>query len=80
MNNSIKSWIAIFLGIIIVVVDVAWLVVGSSYTYTPWLALGIVIFVASVAWLVIDISMMEGGKKTMKSGAAQGSSKTSMSK
>jgi uncharacterized RDD family membrane protein YckC len=63
-NNQManpKSYVAIVMGIIILIADVAWLIVGSSYTYTPWLVLGIVIFLASLIWLVVDISMMREG-------------------
>jgi hypothetical protein len=47
------------MGIVILVSDIAWLIVGSSYTYTPWLILGIVIFIASLVWLAIDFGLMK---------------------
>lgn len=59
----IRSWTAIFMGIVILAADIAWLFIGSSYLYTPWLVLGIVIALASVVWLVMDFSLMEEGEK-----------------
>jgi hypothetical protein len=60
---QVKSSIAILMGIVILVSDVAWLVVGASYTYAPWLILGMVILVADVIWLGLDYSLMrESGK------------------
>ncbi|MFI5419381.1 MAG: hypothetical protein ACHQ1H_00290 [Nitrososphaerales archaeon] len=53
-----KSAIAILMGIIILIADIAWLIVGGSYTYAPWLVLGIVIFVATLVWLFLDFSLM----------------------
>ena len=46
------------MGIVIVLADIYWLLVGNSYTYVPWLAAGIVIFIASVIWIILDISLM----------------------
>ncbi len=46
------------MGVVILAADLAWLIIGSSYTYTPWLVLGIVIFLASLTWLVMDFSLM----------------------
>jgi len=59
MHQKAKSSIAILMGIVILASDVAWLLIGASYTYAPWLAMGIVIFVASLAWLVVDFSLMK---------------------
>ena len=53
-----KSSIAILMGIVILVADVSWLIVGSSYTYLPWLILGGVIFLATLVWVALDVSMM----------------------
>jgi hypothetical protein len=50
------------MGIVILASDIAWLVVGSSYTYTPWLILGIVIFLATLVWLAVDIALMRESK------------------
>jgi len=55
---ALKSWIAVLMGIVILVADIAWLIVGSSYTYAPWLVLGIVIILATVTWLALDFSLM----------------------
>jgi hypothetical protein len=59
---QMKSSVAILMGVVILIADIAWLVIGSSYTYTPWLVLSIVIFVATLVWLAIDFSLMREGK------------------
>ena len=59
MNNKAKSWLAIALGIVIILADIYWLLVGNSYTYAPWLVSGIIIFVASVVWILIDYNLMQ---------------------
>jgi hypothetical protein len=51
------------MGIVILASDVAWLIVGASYTYAPWLVLGIVIFIGSLVWLIIDFSLMKEARK-----------------
>lgn len=58
MSNT-KSYLAILMGIIIIIADVYWLYVGNSYQYTPWLVAGIVIFVASIIWIGLDFSLMK---------------------
>jgi hypothetical protein len=58
MSNT-KSYLAILMGIIIIVADIYWLYVGNSYQYMPWLAAGIVIFVASIIWIGLDFSLMK---------------------
>jgi len=60
---NIKSSIGLLMGVVILVSDIAWLYVGASYTYTPWLVLGIVIFVASLIWLAVDFSLMREAQK-----------------
>jgi len=47
------------MGIIIILADIYWLIVGDSYLYLPWLVAGIVIFVASVIWIYIDYDLMK---------------------
>ncbi len=59
METRTKSMIAILMGIIIILADVYWLLVGSSYTYAPWLVAGVVIFVASLIWIYIDYDFMK---------------------
>jgi|GEM_PF-648841 hypothetical protein len=59
MDSKSKSYLAIAMGIIILLADIYWLVVGSSYTYPPWLAAGIVIFVATLVWLWVDYDLMK---------------------
>lgn len=55
-----KSFVAVLMGVVILVADVAWLVIGSSYTYAPWLILGGIIIVATAVWLAIDGALMKG--------------------
>ncbi|HMK82187.1 MAG TPA: hypothetical protein VK503_00560 [Candidatus Bathyarchaeia archaeon] len=57
--SNMKSYLAILMGIIIILADVYWLVVGDSYKYAPWLIAGIVIFVASVIWIYLDYDLMK---------------------
>jgi len=57
--NNMKSYLAILMGVIIILADVYWLVVGASYKYAPWLIAGIVIFVASVIWIYLDYDLMK---------------------
>jgi len=59
MNAKTESYVAILMGIIIILADVYWLLVGNSYTYGPWLAAGAVIFVASLIWIFIDYNLMK---------------------
>jgi hypothetical protein len=58
MSKS-KSYLAIGMGIVIILADIFWLLVGESYTYAPWLIAGIIIFVASVIWIYIDYDLMK---------------------
>ena len=58
MSKS-KSYLAIGMGIVIILADIFWLLVGASYTYAPWLIAGIIIFVASVIWIYIDYDLMK---------------------
>jgi hypothetical protein len=57
MKGNIKSWIAIFMGIVILIADLYW--TYTSYYDALWLALGLVIFVADVIWIYIDYSFMK---------------------
>jgi hypothetical protein len=59
MSSKAKSYAAIMMGVIIILADIYWLVVGDSYTYAPWLLAGIIIFVASVIWIYIDYDLMK---------------------
>jgi hypothetical protein len=58
MSTKTQSYVAILMGIIIILADVYWLLVGNSYTYGPWLAAGVVIFIASLVWIFIDLNLM----------------------
>jgi hypothetical protein len=60
---DLKSSIAIIMGVVIIVADISWLIIGGSYAYTPWLVLGIVILVASIIWLLLDFSLMREARK-----------------
>ncbi|MGA2461777.1 MAG: hypothetical protein ABSF82_10185 [Candidatus Bathyarchaeia archaeon] len=55
--GSTKSYLAILMGIIIIVADLWW--TWTSYTYLPWLAAGVIILVASVIWIYIDYDLMK---------------------
>ncbi|MFI5450346.1 MAG: hypothetical protein ACHQ03_11355 [Candidatus Bathyarchaeia archaeon] len=57
--SKAKSYLAIGMGIVIILADIFWLLVGESYTYAPWLIAGIIIFVASVVWIYIDYDLMK---------------------
>ena len=59
MGSKSKSYLAILMGIIILLADIYWLVEGNSYQYTPWLAAGIIIFVADLIWIWIDYNLMK---------------------
>lgn len=59
MSTKVKSYLSILMGIVIILADIYWLLVGASYTYLPWLAAGIVILIASIIWIILDISLME---------------------
>ena len=59
MDSKSKSYLAIAMGIIILLADAYWLVVGSSYTYPPWLAAGIIIFMADLVWLWVDYDLIK---------------------
>lgn len=56
------SIIGIAMGIVILISDIVWLVIGSSYTYAPWLALGIIILIADIIWLLSEFVPI-GSKK-----------------
>ena len=55
--SSTKSYLAILMGIIIIVADLWW--TWTSYTYLPWLAAGVIILVASMIWIYIDYDLMK---------------------
>ncbi|HKM77198.1 MAG TPA: hypothetical protein VJZ32_12355 [Candidatus Bathyarchaeia archaeon] len=57
--SKAKSYLAIGMGIVIILADIFWLLVGDSYTYAPWLIASIIIFVASVIWIYIDYDLMK---------------------
>lgn len=62
MDSKAKSYAAIVLGVVIILADIFWLLVGQSYTYAPWLAAGIVIFIAALVWIWIDFDLMKKSK------------------
>lgn len=57
--SKTKSYLAILMGIIIILADLWWLFTGNSYQYPPWLEAGVIIFVASVIWIGLDYSLMK---------------------
>ena len=59
MSARTKSYLAILMGIIIILADIYWLIVGNSYQYLPWLAAAIVIFIASIIWIILDYTLMQ---------------------
>ena len=58
VDSKSKSYLAIAMGIVILLADIYWLAVGNSYAYPPWLAAGIIIFVADLLWLWVDYDLM----------------------
>ena len=54
---STKSWIAVLMGIVILVADLYW--TYTSYPDATWTALGAIILVADLIWLTIDYSFMK---------------------
>jgi len=63
MDSKSKSYLAIAMGIVILLADIYWLVVpiGGYYSFQapPWLAAGIIIFVADLVWLWVDYALMK---------------------
>jgi len=63
MDSKAKSYLAIVMGIIILLADIYWLVfpVGGYYSYQapPWLAAGVIILVADLVWLWVDYDLMK---------------------
>ena len=63
MDTKWKSYLAIVMGIIILIADIYWLVVpvGGYYSYQapPWLVAGIIILVADLVWIWIDYDLMK---------------------
>jgi hypothetical protein len=60
MDSKSKSYLAIVLGIIIILADLYWL--ADSYTVVHWLVAGIIIFVASVVWIWVDYDLMKSSR------------------
>jgi len=58
MKVKTKSYLAIFMGIIIFIANTYWLVIGNSYQYMPWLISAIVIYIADIYWIVLDYQLM----------------------
>ena len=57
MKDKAKSYLAILMGIIIIILDIWW--TYASYPYEPWVGVGMVIFVASVIWIYLDYKLMQ---------------------
>ena len=56
MSNA-KSYLAISMGIIILLADLWW--TWTSYTYLPWLVAGVIIGVASAIWIGLVYDLMK---------------------
>ncbi len=56
MSKSTKSYLAILMGVLILIADAWW--TYTSYTYLPWLAAGLTIGVASAIWIALDYDLM----------------------
>jgi len=59
LDSKSKSYLAIAMGIVILIADLFWLVYDDSYTVAAWLAAGVVILVADLVWLWVDYSLMK---------------------
>jgi hypothetical protein len=55
--SKTKSYLAILMGVIIIIVDLWWTV--TSTMYLPWVVAGVVILVASVVWIYLDYDLMK---------------------
>lgn len=58
MANKTLSYVAILMGLIILVLDIYW--TYASYAIAEFLAIGIVILIADLIWLAIDAKLMKG--------------------
>jgi len=58
MKGSAKSWLAILMGVIVLVADLCW--TYTSYYDATWLVLGAIIFIADIIWIGLDYSLMKG--------------------
>lgn len=58
MAGKTLSYVAILMGLIILVLDIYW--TYAAYAISEFLAIGIVILVADLIWLAIDIKLMKG--------------------
>lgn len=61
MKGNKESYLALFMGVIIAIVDIIW--IYQSYYLTIWLVEGIIILIADVVWLYVDYDFMTKGKK-----------------
>jgi len=57
LDSKSKSYLAIAMGIIILIADVYWL--ADSYMVPHWLIAGVIIFVASLVWIWVDYDLMK---------------------
>jgi hypothetical protein len=58
MGSKAESYLAIVMGIIIILADIYWLLFDNSYTVPQWLVSAIIILVASLVWIGIDFHLM----------------------
>ncbi len=62
MDSKSESLLAIAMGVVILIANTFWLLVGQSYTYGPWLASAIIIYVADIVWIWADYDLMRKAK------------------
>ncbi|MGA2785415.1 MAG: hypothetical protein ABSF09_12025 [Candidatus Bathyarchaeia archaeon] len=55
--SNMESFLAVTMGIIILIVDFWW--TWTSYTYLPWLAAGVLIGVASAIWIGLEYDLWQ---------------------
>ena len=59
MESKSKSYLAIAMGVIILIADLFWLIYDQSYTVPAWLVAAVIIFVADIVWLWVDYDLMK---------------------
>jgi hypothetical protein len=58
MEGNAKSWLALLMGVVILVADLYW--VYTSAFDALWVALGVIILIADLVWIYLDYSLMKG--------------------
>ena len=57
MKSSMRSWLAIIMGVIIAIADIVW--IYQSWPVPVWIAEGVIILVADIVWIFLDYSLMK---------------------